>query len=115
MFTAYQWISIIGIPSITGMLGWAVRQIIKIRKENREREKKINENITLLMKAYQVQLRSTLMEQYKKYMKLGCITDEDLQLWNDIYTQYHGLGQNGIMDKRREQMLELKVVDNYEV
>jgi len=113
MFTAYQWISIIGIPSITGMLGWAVRQIIKIRKENKERENKTSANIALLMTAYQVQLRSTLMEQYKRYMKLGCVTDEDLQLWIDIYEQYHALGKNGVMDKRREQMLELRVVDDY--
>lgn len=113
MFTLYQWISIIGIPSITSMLGWAITQIVKIRKENRARTKDQETKITLLMTAHQTQLRDTLMNKYKKFMKYGGITAEDMELWEAMYQSYHSLGKNGVMDTRRQQLLELPVVDDY--
>lgn len=113
MFTLYQWISIIGIPSITSMLGWAITQIVKIRKENKARTQEQEAKIELLMKAHQTQLRDTLMNKYKKYMKYGGITVEDMELWEAMYQSYHSLGKNGVMDTRREQLLELPIVDDY--
>lgn len=113
MFTLYQWISIIGVPSIMTMVVWSVKQIMNIRKENKQRASETEKKIDMLMSAHQIQLRDNLMSKYKKFMKLGCITAEDMELWESIYQNYHGLGQNGIMDKRREQILELPVVDEY--
>lgn len=113
MFTLYQWISIIGVPSIVSMVAWSVKQIMNIRKENSKRNKEQEAKIDLLMAAHQIQLRDSLMSKYKKYMKYGGITAEDMELWESMYQSYHSLGKNGIMDTRREQLLQLPVVDDY--
>lgn len=113
MFTLYQWISIIGVPSILSMVAWAIKQILNIRKENKKRTQDQDAKIDLLMAAHQIQLRDTLMNKYKKYMKYGGITAEDMELWEAMYQSYHSLGKNGVMDARRDQLLQLPVVDDY--
>lgn len=98
MFTTYQWLTIIGVPSIISIIAWAIKQWMNIRK---------------IMAAHQIQLRDTLMTKYKKYMKYGGITAEDMELWEAMYQSYHSLGKNGVMDARREQLIALPVVDDY--
>ncbi len=113
MFTLYQWISIIGVPSLLSMVAWAIKQILNIRKENKKRMQDQDAKIDLLMAAHQIQLRDSLMSKYKKYMKYGGITAEDMELWEDMYQRYHALGKNGVMDARRDQLLQLPVVEDY--
>lgn len=60
-----------------------------------------------IMEAQQVQMRTKLIEQYKQYKKQGYILDDDLQDWMDQYDKYHTLGANGVLDKRREDLINM--------
>ena len=38
---------------------------------------------------------------------MSVIDDDDLDLWVEGYNAYHDLGHNGIMDKRKDDLIEL--------
>lgn len=105
--TIYQIISLIGFPSVFSICAFMVRWVQKYRKESLERDKQIDEKLNLLMSSYQAQMRDRLFQSYKFYMKQGWVSDEDLEMWESQYQAYHSLGQNGILDKRRDQLLNL--------
>lgn len=107
------YMGIFGIPSIFAICTWCVKKIIEIIKSNKQKNNELQGKIDVLMKAHQVQLRKSLMQDYIKYMKLGCIEYDDLQMWEDTYQSYHSLGQNGIMDAKRDEILKLPIVNNY--
>ena len=44
---------------------------------------------------------------FHMYMERGYIEDDELDLWEAGYQAYHELGQNGIMDNRRNKLIEL--------
>lgn len=98
---------IFGIPSLFAIVSWSLKEIFRISRE----QKKNDENMRV---ALQILLRTNLIRSYKEHMKRNCITDEDLQLWENEYQVYHSMGQNGIMDSKREKILKLVVVDSYE-
>lgn len=107
-------LGIIGVPSLSSLLIWIISDLKKQKAKTKANQDELKDNVKILMTAYQVQLRDTLMTKFKLYSKLGCITDEDCELWLDIYDQYHSLGANGVMDKRRDQILDLPLVDSYD-
>ncbi len=59
------------------------------------------------MKSQQAQMRTKLLELYYKYKEKGYITSDELDDWENQYQSYHELGQNGIMDSRREELLAM--------
>ena len=61
----------------------------------------------ILMNAQQKQMRRELTQDYHKYIDEGTIDDDDLDLWVEGYNAYHDLGHNGIMDKRKDDLIEL--------
>lgn len=83
---------VIGLPSVCAIAGYMIS---------------IGRRINILMKAVQAQMRDNLMRQYHKHMKSGFISEDDLKEWENQYQAYHALGQNGIMDKRRNDLLNL--------
>lgn len=83
---------VIGLPSIFALAGYMVS---------------VGKRINILMKAVQAQMRDNLMRQYHKHMAAGFISDDDIKEWENQYQAYHALGQNGVMDKRRTDLLNL--------
>ena len=61
----------------------------------------------ILAKAQQAQMRSQLLEQYHYYMDGGWISEEHMEDWENQYQAYHSLGENGVLDSRREELLKL--------
>ena len=59
------------------------------------------------MKAQQAQMRAQLLADYHSAMCDGFISEDDLQEWENQYQSYHELGQNGVLDVRREQLMQL--------
>lgn len=119
--TVLEWIR--NIAGLMGALGIPTAGVIykatKKRRKDKDEEKKkreadLHNKVELLMKAHQLQLRRILMDDYIKHSTRGTITAEDLQDWEEIYQSYHSLGQNGVMDARRQQLLALQVVTKYE-
>ena len=100
------WMSALGIPSIFVMTTWCIKCFIHYTKQ-----------LKVLVKAQQAQMRSQLLEQYHDYMDAGWISEEHMEDWENQYQAYHSLGENGVLDSRRKQLLQLpnkKEVDDDE-
>lgn len=91
-----NWLGIIGTPSIFAMVCWVIKKVFQYSKQ-----------VKILMKAQQAQMRSQLLKDYHKYMDQGWIYDSDLDDWENQYQSYHALGQNGIMDNKRDRIMQL--------
>ena len=85
-----------GVPSIFAMTVWCIRSCKNYTKQ-----------LKILAEAQQAQMRSQLLEQYHFYMDDGWISEEHMEDWENQYQAYHSLGENGILDSRREQLLQL--------
>ena len=88
--------ALIGIPSLFAITGWFVKACFAF-----------SHKIDILMNAQQKQMRRELTQDYHKYIDAGYIDDDDLDLWVESYKAYHELGQNGVMDKRKDDLIEL--------
>ena len=88
--------AVVGIPSIFACVVWLAKKLIQFGKR-----------MDILMTAVQKQMRRELTQDYHKHMDAGCIDDDDLELWVSGYNSYHDLGQNGIMDSRRDDLIDL--------
>lgn len=99
-------LNIVGVPSVCAMVVWCIRKMSQFSK-----------NIKILMDAQQKQMRRDLLIDYHRYKDQNFITDEDLDAWEAAYQAYHSLGANGVMDARREELMDLssKVGDRYDV
>lgn len=91
-----SWLGILGIPSIFTMILWCIKCCLQYTKQ-----------LKILAKAQQAQMRSQLLQQYHLYMDNGWISEEHMEDWENQYQAYHSLGENGILDSRREDLLEL--------
>lgn len=89
-------LGLLGIPSIFTL-------IVFISKRVKEDTKQIK----ILMAAQQAQMRSQLLKDYYHYKNRGFIYEAELKDWLNQYEAYHSLGANGIMDKRKETLLNL--------
>ena len=97
-----SWLVILGIPSIFTMILYCLRYCEKYTKQ-----------MKVLAKAQQAQMRSQLLEQYHKYMKDGYISEEHMEDWENQYQAYHCLGENGVLDSRRVELLKLESRNNF--
>ncbi len=86
----------LGVPSIFAMTMWCIRCCLQYSRQ-----------LKVLVKAQQAQMRSQLLEQYHFYMNDGWISEEHMEDWENQYQAYHSLGENGVLDKRRDALLEL--------
>ena len=93
------WMGMLGSPSIFAMTAWCIKSCIQYTRQ-----------LKVLAKAQQAQMRSQLLEQYHKYMKDGYISEEHMEDWENQYQAYHSLGENGILDNRRNTLLKLPSV-----
>ena len=94
-----SWLGILGIPSIFTMTIWCIKSCIQYTRQ-----------LKVLAKAQQAQMRSQLLEQYHRYLKDGYISEEHMEDWENQYQAYHSLGENGILDSRRETLMKLPSV-----
>lgn len=88
--------NIIGIPTLFAAVVWMGKKTISFGKR-----------MEILMNAQQKQMRRDLTLDYHKYMSAGHIDDDDLDMWEAAYQAYHALGENGIMDSRRDDLIRL--------
>lgn len=88
--------SLIGIPSIFAVSVSCIRIVHRYTRQ-----------IKILMKSQQAQMRSKLLDKYHKHMSEGWISEEALEDWENQYQSYHELGQNGILDARRQNLFSL--------
>ena len=56
----------------------------------------------------QALLRHQLYDIYFKCEDKGCRSQFDSEDFTNLYTQYHNLGQNGVMDKTKDDFYNLR-------
>ena len=88
--------ALFGVPSLCALATYFVKACIKFSKK-----------IDILMNAQQKQMRRELTMDFHKYIADGHIDDDDLDMWEASYQAYHALGENGIMDSRRAELINL--------
>lgn len=88
--------ALIGVPSLFACSLYFIRACMKF-----------SQKMDILMNAVQKQMRRDLTNDYHKYMAEGKIDDDDLDAWIEGYDAYHALGQNGVMDSRRDDLIRL--------
>ena len=89
----YQWLCLLGIPSIiVGMLGFVKVWIKQMRA------------VKLGLQAI---LRDRLLQAYHYYKEQGYASYDEKQNVVNLYTQYEALGPNGIMQRKHEIFLGL--------
>ncbi len=64
-------------------------------------------------KAIQAILRDRLYSLSNKYLAKGWVNKEEIENFENIYQQYHNLGKNGVMDARRDKVLDLPTEEEY--
>lgn len=67
----------------------------------------IGSDIKLVKKGVQATCRNDLEDMYAKAEKDGFCSNEDKQKFESTYQVYHALGNNGVMDAKRERLLAL--------
>lgn len=68
---------------------------------------KLNDRIKANERGTQALLRDRLYHIYYKYKDLGYRTSHSTENFENIYTQYHMLGANGVMDDVRTKFYAL--------
>ena len=116
----YQWLSLVGIPSIiSGVVAILIQRGMKSRdarqeeivRQNQEQEKQNK----AIMAGVQAILRDRLLQGYRHYFSKGWADFDDRENLENVWMQYHALGANGIMDEYRSRFLALPVTDNREM
>lgn len=69
--------------------------------------KEIKDDLMLVKKGTQATCRNDLEEMYSKADKEGFCSDDDKQKFEATYQIYHMLGNNGVMDVKREKLLKM--------
>lgn len=94
--TVASLMALVGVPSLFACASYFIKACVKFSKK-----------IDILMNAQQKQMRRELQMDFHQYMEAGYLSDEDLDMWEASYQAYHALGQNGIMDKYRQKLIDL--------
>ena len=89
--------AILGFPTVFVMLSALFKKMGKYSSQ-----------IKILMSAQQAQMRSQLLKDYYTYKRRGFVYEAELKDWINQYEAYHSLGANGIMDKRKETLMNLE-------
>lgn len=91
--TVYQWLSLLGVPALLGgIAGYALRLMRQSRA---------------LKKGLQALLRDRLYAQYTLCCEKGWASMDERRNFINMYTQYHLLGANGVMDDVRDRFYRL--------
>lgn len=90
-------LGLLGIPSIFTLIVFVLKKVQADAKQ-----------IKILMAAQQAQMRSQLLKDYYHYMNRGFVYESELSDWENQYQAYHSLGANGIMDNRRQKLMDLE-------
>jgi hypothetical protein len=96
-----DFLAALGVPSLFFLALYFAKACIKFGKKQ-----------DILANAIQKMMRRDLTQDFHKYMKQGYIEDDDLDMWMAAYKAYHELGNNGVMDSRKEDLIKLNSVSN---
>lgn len=97
--TVYQWLCLLGVPTIIICLFKYLTFLIKKNKDD----------TNALKLGIQALLRSQMIADYNKYNEKGFAPMYARENFENCWRQYHSLGANGVMDDLHEKFLALPV------
>lgn len=97
--TVYQWLCLLGVPTLIICLYKYVNSVIK----------KTRDDTNALKLGIQALLRSQMIAEYNKYSEKGYAPVYARENFENCWKQYHSLGANGVMNDLHEKFLELPV------
>lgn len=97
--TVYQWLCLLGVPTIIICLFKYLTFLIKKNKYD----------TNALKLGIQALLRSQMIADYNKYNEKGFAPMYARENFENCWRQYHSLGANGVMDDLHEKFLALPV------
>lgn len=97
--TVYQWLCLLGVPTLIVCLYKYVNSVIK----------KTRDDTNALKLGIQALLRSQMIAEYNKYSENGYAPVYARENFENCWKQYHSLGANGVMDDLHEKFLDLPV------
>ncbi len=101
----YQWLCVLGVPGVISLAwGWAIRRALA---ETLGQQRAIRSQNEAIREGLQALLRDRLLQGYRHYAQKGWADYDDRANMENIYAQYHSLGQNGVMDEMRKRFLAL--------
>lgn len=101
--SVYNWITLFGIPTIISAVFSFIYSKLNARIKTTSKENKAMKN------GIQAILRDRLYQFYKECKAQGYATEFESENFENMYTQYHELGANGVMDNIRKQFRELPI------
>lgn len=94
--TITSWLGALGIPTIFTMVVWCIKECRNFTKR-----------IEILHAAQKAQMRSQLLEQYYLIKQRGWVWSDELDDFINQYNAYHELvGENGVLDNRKDELLK---------
>jgi len=110
----YQILGLVGIPSIiSGIVALILSRGMKKRDLKQEEIKRQNNELErqnkAIMSGVQALLRDRLLQGYDYYAEKGYADYEGRENLENLWTQYHALGANGVMDDLRADFKRLPV------
>ncbi len=78
-----------------------------LRADNQKEFKQTREDLVFVKAGLQAVLKNELKVRYFKWLELGYAPEDAKDDLERMYTAYHNLGANGVMDKHRERFLNL--------
>lgn len=112
METVLKIASLVGVPAIiSGIFALIISRMLKKRDAKQaeiiEQNQVMEAQNKAIMLGVQAFLRDRLLQGYRHYITKGWADYDDRENLENIYTQYHALGANGIMDDMRNQFRTL--------
>lgn len=106
--TIYQLLGLLGIPSLfAGLVGWLVSDL-KAKKLQREMDKsEERKEFSALRLGLQALLRAEMIQSYSEWSERGWMPIDVKDSFENIWTQYHNMGKNGVMDDIHEKAMDL--------
>lgn len=107
----YQVLSLVGIPALaSAILGLIIKRPLEKKIEaNEEQNLETQKQNKAIMLGVQALLRDRLLQGYRYFSDRGWADYDSRQNMENLYQQYHSLGQNGVMDDMRRRFLELPI------
>lgn len=93
---------------LTGIIGWAIKNILDsfktYREESKEWRSNIDDKIDNISSATQATMRTTILHYCEKYINRGWVTSEELASLLDMHRKYSTLNDhngfiNGYVDR----------------
>lgn len=94
--TLYQWICVLGIPSLGAIVTFLYRKIQKVTEEE-----------NAVMRGVQALLRAQMINDYNKWFERGYAPLYARDNFENCWRQYHTLGANGVMDDIHNKFMAL--------